>query len=108
MDFIAFGLAMLVGLVFVFAYRFVSARFSKGDGTSDAIERAFRLGKMRSTAFDHSTDEEETVITKSILEEVLRESTKEQKTAWVANFFWFAAGSTVSVFSSDLRSLIGL
>lgn len=106
MSLVDVALALGVGLLAAFIASQIAGRSGKlYDAT---LERLIRLGRMRAQGLEAETGEETFTVTKAMIQEALEEHTKPAKFAWASNFLWFAAGALVSLFTSEIRGLVGL
>lgn len=99
-------LALVFGLLAAFIAGQITGRGSKLYEAT--LERLVRLGRMRAQGLDADTGEETFTVTKAMIQQALEEHTKPAKFAWASNFLWFSAGALVSLFTSEIRSLVGL
>lgn len=107
MSLIDVALALVFGLLAAFIASQIAA--GRGGKLYDAtIERLIRLGRMRAQGLDAETGEETFTVTKAMIQQALEEHTRPAKFAWASNFLWFSAGALVSLFTSEIRSLVGL
>jgi len=97
---LAAGLALALGAGLV----------SRGrNGIREATDQIVRIGRMRAQGMDAAALGEETFsVTKAMIEEALLQHTRPAKFAWASNFLWFMAGTVVSIFTSEIRTSIGL
>lgn len=105
MSLIDLGLALILGLIAAWIGNLVAGQPGK---LKETAERIARLGRMRAEGLDADTGEETFMVSKSMIEQALQEHTKPAKFAWASNFLWFGAGALVSVFTSEIRSAVGL
>lgn len=106
MSLIDVALALVFGLLAAFIASQIAGRGGKlYDAT---IERLIRLGRMRAQGLDAETGEETFTVTKAMIQQALEEHTKPARFAWASNFLWFSAGALVSLFTSEIRALVGL
>lgn len=106
MSLIDVALALVFGLLAAFIASQITGRGNKLYDTT--IERLIRLGRMRAQGLDAETGEETFTVTKAMIQQALDEHTKPAKFAWASNFLWFSAGAVVSLFTSEIRGLVGL
>ncbi|MGE6697649.1 hypothetical protein ACQKH5_08165 [Hyphomonas sp. NPDC076900] len=99
-------LALVFGLLAAFIAGQITGRGSKLYEAT--LERLVRLGRMRAQGLDADTGEETFTVTKAMIQQALEEHTKPAKFAWASNFLWFSAGALVSLFTSEIRGLVGL
>lgn len=105
MSVIDLGLALILGLIAAW----IGSRVAGKPGMlKETAERIARLGRMRAQGLDADTGEETFMVTKSMIEQALQEHTRPARFAWASNFLWFGAGAIVSLFTSEIRGLVGL